>query len=45
MSDDEILASVDFYDFLGSFAVFYTNDEKVKYYRDNFEQNEDKHGK
>ena len=33
MTDAEIL-QIDFYDLLGSWAVFYTPEEKVKYYRE-----------
>ena len=34
MTDEQIL-EMDFYDFLGSSAVFYTKEEKVKWYREN----------
>jgi len=33
MTDAEIL-QIDFYDLLGSWAVFYTPEEKVKYYHE-----------
>lgn len=33
MTDEQIL-ELDFYDLLGSFAVFYTDEEKIKYYRE-----------
>ncbi len=32
MTDEEIL-EIDFYDYMGSWAVFYTPEEKIKYYR------------
>ena len=33
MTDAEIL-QIDFYDLLGSWSVFYTPEEKIKYYRE-----------
>lgn len=35
MSDEEIL-KIDFYDVFGSWAIWYTDKEKVKYYREIF---------
>jgi len=34
-TDAEIL-EIDFYDLLGSFASFYTDDEKIMYYKELF---------
>jgi hypothetical protein len=33
MTDTQIL-QLDFYDFLGSWAIWYTDEEKIKYYRE-----------
>ena len=37
ITDTQILR-FDFYDFLGSMAVFYTNEEKVRHYRELIKQ-------
>ena len=36
LTDEEIL-QLDFYDFLGSWSIFYTDEEKIEYYRNNIE--------
>ncbi len=35
MTDEEIV-KIDFYDLCGSWAIFMTDADKIKYYRENF---------
>jgi len=39
MTDEEILKQ-DFYDFLGTGAIFTTDKDKIEWYRENMENNE-----